>query len=158
MGPQRQWKNVTGVTPPGRPAHTFTLTPVNLLEQYQPPAIGGPTATSYAYSLDRELAQVTRPDGQALTAGYDGAGRLATLTTPTGTITFTYDPTSGRVSQIAAPQATLAYTYDGPLRASPRTLLPARGVSRLGRPRAGDSQVPQHRGGQVPLERSSTVW
>jgi len=56
--------NVTGVTPPGRPAHAFTLTPVDLLETYDPPPVGAPTPTSYSYNLARQPTQVTRPDGQ----------------------------------------------------------------------------------------------
>ena len=107
--------NVTGVTPPGRPAHAFTLTPVDLLETYDPPPVGAPTPTTYSYNLARQPTQVTRPDGQTVTATYDGAGRLDRLTTPTGDLVYTYDAGTGQISEVAAPDATVTYAYDGPL-------------------------------------------
>ena len=35
--------NVTSITPPGRPAHAFTYTPVDLEEDYVPPDVGAGT-------------------------------------------------------------------------------------------------------------------
>ena len=56
--------NLVALTPPGRPAHRFDYTAVDLQADYVPPDLGtGTTATSYSYSLDRELTQVLRPDG-----------------------------------------------------------------------------------------------
>ena len=110
--------NVASITPPSRPAHTFGYTPVDLEEAYVPPDVGiGNVATSYLYNQDRQLTQVTRPDGQTLTLEYEPTtGRLNTLTTPTGQTTFTYHPTSGNVSGIASPGGVaMSYTYDGSL-------------------------------------------
>ena len=71
--------NVTAITPPGRPAHAFAYTPLDLESRYQPPAIGLPNHdTQYAYNLDRQLTLVTRPDGQTIQLGYDTGGRLGT--------------------------------------------------------------------------------
>ena len=44
--------NVTSITPPGRPAHTFIYTPVDLEETYNPPAVpnGGANQTRYDYN------------------------------------------------------------------------------------------------------------
>jgi YD repeat-containing protein len=83
---------------------------------FRPIGIGN-VATTYQYNLDRQLTQVTRPDGQTLTLDYDPTkGRLTTLTAPTGQTTFTYHPTSGQVSSIASPGGTtLSYNYDGSL-------------------------------------------
>src|SRR5690606_33837599 len=47
--------NLSAVTPPGKPEHAMTHTPVNLLSSYDPPAAGLPNpSTSYVYSPDRE--------------------------------------------------------------------------------------------------------
>jgi len=77
--------NVTSITPPDRPAHGFTYTPVNLEEDYAPPNVGaGTNSTHYTYNLDKQLTQITRPDGQTVDLGYDTGGRLSTVTTVQG--------------------------------------------------------------------------
>jgi RHS repeat-associated protein len=94
--------NVTGITPPGRPAHEFDYTPVDLTKDYIPPDIGTATRdTNYNYDLDRRLTSVNRPVGAALPSfddqkmsyAYDGS--LLTSTTwegvVNGTVEFTYD-------------------------------------------------------------------
>ena len=55
--------NVTSLTPPGRPAHTMTYTPVNLLQDYiPPPAPGtGTNTTHYDYNLDKQPTRITQP-------------------------------------------------------------------------------------------------
>ena len=43
--------NLTSLTPPGRPAHAFTHTPVDLMASYIPPNVGaGTNQTLYAYN------------------------------------------------------------------------------------------------------------
>src|SRR5262249_34722872 len=43
--------NLIALTPPGRPLHAFTYTPVDLEEDYVPPDVGaGTTLTHYAYN------------------------------------------------------------------------------------------------------------
>jgi YD repeat-containing protein len=109
--------NVTSITPPGRPNHTFSYTPVDLEETYGPPDIGiGNVTTQYHYNLDKQLDLVTRPDGQTITLNYDTGGRLSNQMLPGNiTITYGYDPTTGNLSSITAQNSTLSYTYDGSL-------------------------------------------
>jgi YD repeat-containing protein len=108
--------NLTSITPPGRPQHLFTYTPVDLTQSYTPPAAVPGGATSYSYNRDRQLTLITRPDARTVSLGYDAAGRLGTLTIARGSYTFAYDPTSGNLSSINAPDGgQLLYNYDGSL-------------------------------------------
>lgn len=107
--------NITSITPPGRPAHTFSYGPTNLLTTYSPPdVVPGPDQTLYSYNLDKQLTQITRPDGQTMVYGYDSAGRLSGVTIGRGTISYAYHPTTGNLATITAPGGIgLAYSYDG---------------------------------------------
>jgi RHS repeat-associated protein len=110
--------NLTGVTPPGRPAHSFSYTAVDQTGTYTPPAAGLPTPeTNYTYNLDKQLTQISRPDGITLGFGYEAAtGRPSTATFDRGQLSFGYDATTGRLNAITAPGSlTLAYSYDGEL-------------------------------------------
>jgi hypothetical protein len=72
--------NLSTLTPPGRPAHSFTYTPVDLEASYVPPDIGiGGVTTSDSYNLDRQLELVTRPDGVTIDPAYDLGRRLALI-------------------------------------------------------------------------------
>jgi RHS repeat-associated protein len=113
---------LTSVTPPGKPAHGMTYTPVNLLETYVPPLAGLPLAsTSYTYDLDRMLRTKTRPDGVQIVRTPDSAGRLDTVAIPGGLIDYNYYPAgttsgAGKTSDILGPYGTnLHFTYDGVL-------------------------------------------
>ena len=108
--------NVVGITPPGRPNHVFNYTPVDLEEQYTPPAVAGvpQPQTQYAYNLDKQLTTITRPDGQLVELGYDSAGRPSSVTTPSRTITYGYSPTTGKLTSLNTSDGqNLSYTYDG---------------------------------------------
>jgi YD repeat-containing protein len=109
--------NLTALTPPGRPAHAFTYTPVDLTAEYIPPNVGaGSNNTQYSYNLDKQLTNVSRPDGKTVALGYDPAGRLATLTVPEGVFSYAYHATSGNLTQITAPGGgALSFSYDGSL-------------------------------------------
>ena len=110
--------NVTSITPPGRPAHRFTYTPVDLEETYNPPPVvgGGTNQTRYDYNLNRQVIQITRPDGQTIGFAYDTMGRLVTVSTPEGEIGCLYDATSGNLTDIIVVDGgALSYTYDGSL-------------------------------------------
>ncbi|MCL6592128.1 MAG: hypothetical protein K6U80_19545 [Firmicutes bacterium] len=110
--------NVTSITPPGRPPHTFTYTPVDLEETYNPPPVagGGTNQTCYDYNLNRQLVQITRPDGKTIGFAYDTMGRLVTVSMPEGEIGYVYDATSGNLTDIiAADGGALSYAYDGTL-------------------------------------------
>ena len=79
--------NVTSITPPGRSAHGFTYTGVDLTQNYLTPSVsnGGSNTTSYAYNADRQVNGVTRPDGQQIMlADRWAAGPRSSQTLPTG--------------------------------------------------------------------------
>src|SRR5439155_21884762 len=81
--------NPTGITPPGRPAHNFSFTPVNLMASYEPPNVGaGTNQTHYTYNFDRQLTRESRPDGRSIDFDYDIAGRLSSLSTARGSINY----------------------------------------------------------------------
>ena len=117
--------NLTSLTPPGRPTHVFSYDGVDLETQYTPPSITGIATpqTGYTYNLDKQLTQVTRPDGQTVHLHYDATtgiadgnptGLLASIAIPTGTYIYEYDFTSAQLSQITAPDGgTINYSYDG---------------------------------------------
>jgi YD repeat-containing protein len=67
--------NLASLTPPGRPPHTFSYTPIDLLQSYAPPDLGfTPKDTQYVYNPDRQLIQLSQPDVSA-SLSYDPAGR-----------------------------------------------------------------------------------
>ena len=104
------------MTPPGRPAHTFSYTSVDFTEDYVAPDVGVSRTTDYAYNLDKQLTRITRPDGKVLDFGYDTGGRLSLMALPRGTVQYVYNAATGKVSGVTAPDGgSLAYTYDGPL-------------------------------------------
>jgi len=109
--------NTTGITPPGRPAHGFAYTPVDLLENYSPPDIGaGGGPTGREHNADRQLTRVTLPTGQTIDLSYDAAGRLETLTIARGQVGYGYDAVTDNLSSITAPGGMgLGFAYDGSL-------------------------------------------
>lgn len=110
--------NMTSVTPPGRPAHTFTYNQVNLPSSYTPPAVAGAGSTSYQYDLDRHLTKVTRPDASTIDLTYNSGGRLSTVKTALRQSTYAYSATTGQLTSISAVGiggTSTSYTYDGAL-------------------------------------------
>lgn len=109
--------NLVSLTPPGRPAHTFSYTATDLPASYTAPAVGEASAqTTYGYNTDKQLTQLTRPDGKSLVLDYDAAGRLDTLTIARGALQYAYHPTTGNLATITAPDGgALSYAYDGGL-------------------------------------------
>ena len=114
--------NLLTVTPPGRSAHRFNFTPINLSQDYRPPAAGSDSAAVlYSYNLDRQLTHLRRPGADSTDLSYKSStGRIQTLTIPRGTSQYSYisagSAGAGMVHTITSPDAvTLTYTYDGPL-------------------------------------------
>ncbi|MBX3001211.1 MAG: hypothetical protein KF893_21995 [Caldilineaceae bacterium] len=107
--------NLSTLTPPNRPAHSFGYTEIDLPAHYTPPDVNpGSDRTQFSYNSDGRLAQTTRPDGQTISAGYDGVGRLNGVTIARGTVGYAYHPTSGQVAAVNAPDGVnLTYSYDG---------------------------------------------
>jgi len=107
---------MTSLTPPGRTAHSFGFTPVDLTSSYDPPAAGaGSWGTSHAYNLDRQPTLTSRPDGSSVVTAYDSAGRPATVTLARGQLVFGYDA-AGRLATVSSPDGvTLTHGHDGSL-------------------------------------------
>ncbi len=107
--------NLTSLTPPGRPSHGFTHNEVNMQVDYVPPAISqGPSTTTNSYNLDKEPTTITRPDGSAITFGYNPAGKLNSATIGRGHYSFTYNATTGNLERITSPDGiTLTYSRAG---------------------------------------------
>jgi len=124
--------NLASLAQPGTPkayssaeVHTFSSESRDLLQSYTAPHIALPShTTNYAYSLDKELDLVTRPDLLTVDPSYDAAGKLDQLLVPTDTISFTYKSKDDAVSpgklsatlrQPNAPQDSVAtgFTYTG---------------------------------------------
>src|SRR5206468_5220834 len=95
----------------------FNYTALDLLSLYAPPDVNpGNDNTQFAYNADRQLTLITRPDGQTIAAGYDGAGRLNALTIARGMFGYAYDATTGNLATLTAPGGiNLAYADDGAL-------------------------------------------
>ncbi|MBI3768748.1 MAG: RHS repeat-associated core domain-containing protein [Deltaproteobacteria bacterium] len=109
--------NLVSVTPPGRPAHTLAFSDRNELILTTPPTVPGTGTLAFAYDLDRAMTGVTRTGTDAMTIGYDTAGRPVTRTQNLGgpplVDTFDYDAT-GRLAEVAgASGVVIDYTYDG---------------------------------------------
>jgi RHS repeat-associated protein len=112
--------NVTAIVPPGRPAHSFAYTPVDLPAAYTPPAVGASTnQTRYSYNADRQLTRITRPDGRSVDFSYDSGGRASTLSLARGAMNYSYHPTTGQLATLSsAGGITVTYGYDGALLAN----------------------------------------
>ncbi len=107
--------NLAAIIPPGRDAHLFVYTAVNLESEYSPPDLSGvETTTRYSYNLDRQLIRIDRPDSQALTFDYDAGGRLSVISTQRGQYLYGYKPSTGQIDSVIAPDGSaLNFTWDG---------------------------------------------
>ncbi|MEN0059807.1 MAG: RHS repeat-associated core domain-containing protein, partial [Bdellovibrio sp.] len=99
--------NVVSVTPPSRPQHSFLLNAMELLASYLPPSLSGITNkdTTYIYNADKQLTQITRPNGW-LMFNYFGVdnGLLSSIKSVDGSFNFIYSSTlKGLVSRILSP-------------------------------------------------------
>ena len=112
--------NIISLTPPGRTAHIFNYDGLDQSTQYTPPAVDGMSnpQTTYSYSRDKQLIQITRPDGQEVNLSYGAtSGKLDTIVIPSGSISYVYDSGTGQLSSITAPDnGILNFNYDGFLR------------------------------------------
>jgi RHS repeat-associated protein len=121
--------NLTGVTPPQKPEHLFDFNTVDLLDQYTPPPAPntGNNFTTYAYNLNQQLTNVTRPDGLQINFTYDPhIGWLNNVLLPSGEdIGYTYVQNGCGCSGVGRPESVtfhavdytsvIHYTYDGSL-------------------------------------------
>lgn len=113
--------NTTTLTPPGKPAHAFSYTPVDLEAQYTPPALAGiaDPASRFTYNRDKDLTSVSLPDGSGLVLAYEaGSGRLLSVTPSAGAgnaVSFGYAAATGQLNSVNNVDASWGITYDGPL-------------------------------------------
>ena len=108
--------NLTSLTPPGKSAHVFNYTAGDQQDKYTPPKLTGvDTITRYTYNKDKQITQITRPDGKVLDYAYDPvSGKLNTLTIPRGIYQTSYDATTGKLIEATTPEGNkLNYSYDG---------------------------------------------
>ncbi len=76
--------NVSSVTPPGRPAHTFEYSAVGLLTNYTPPLAGESSSVSYQYNTEQQLTRASFPDGQINSFQRGAGGRIDAQTLGSG--------------------------------------------------------------------------
>jgi RHS repeat-associated protein len=108
--------NVTAVIPPGRPPHLFRYTPVDGVEEYEPPELDfGSPATTYSYNLDRRLVEISRPDGKTVNVAYDAAGRADAISHPEGLVSLGYGAETSQITSVTTEETAITYSYDGSL-------------------------------------------
>lgn len=109
--------NMTSLTTPNGIAHAFEYDAMELTSKYLPPAIVGLSSkdTSYTYNLDRQLTQVSRPDGQNISYTYNSlTGLLNAISTPNGIYQYNYS-SIGQIDSIQSPYGIKnSFIYRGP--------------------------------------------
>jgi len=121
--------NISGVIPPGRNIHIFGLNANELPSTYEPPLLSGVTNvnTTYSYNDDKQLTQVTKPNGDSIVYNYSSTtGVLQSIVTPAKTynislnysneMPYTITPTTGPITYIdtyAGLMPTQITTYSG---------------------------------------------
>jgi RHS repeat-associated protein len=102
------------VTVPGGAVHSFDYQNA-LPHAYTPPVAPAPTGpTTYGFTPDANLQTLARPDGQVLTASYDGSGRASTVTGAGVSLGYTYEAKTGRLVTMTNQNETLSVSYSGP--------------------------------------------
>jgi RHS repeat-associated protein len=112
------------LTPDSKPAHQLSYTPLGQLSEYASPAGAlstdgscAPGTQCWRYSLDRELEDLTLPDGTVVDYVYDPV--KATLTSVQvpghGVTTFGYDSVGRRDSASAPTGGTMSFSWQSTL-------------------------------------------
>ena len=116
--------NLTSITPPGRPAHTFEYTKVNLTDKYTPPEVTDSAgAIKYIYNLDKQLVSTIFPDSSRINIIYDttscgceSLSRPSKIIFDQGTTSFAYDSATGNLKSVtSADSQVTSYNFDGSL-------------------------------------------
>ncbi len=109
--------NLSSVSPPSRPAHTFIYDGTDRQTDDTAPDVGaGTRVTHTTYNQDHQPIQVDRPGAQDLSFSYDSAGRLQTITQPAGQTLVNYDAQTANVSDVTAYSGVRTdFHYDGSL-------------------------------------------
>ena len=86
--------NMTSISPPSRPMHQFFYGENEKISSYKPPATNNGTVntiTNYSYNLDRQLTQISRPDGQNIIFNYNtNNGLLDSVSGNFGSLNYQY--------------------------------------------------------------------
>lgn len=84
--------NLASVSPPSSSTHLLQHTVLGAISTYLSPSLGSGTLnTSFVYNNDRQLTQVTRPNGSVISYAYGSAnGLLQSVSTSTEISSFTY--------------------------------------------------------------------
>uniref|UniRef100_UPI00257FA850 PKD domain-containing protein n=1 Tax=Thiothrix sp. TaxID=1032 RepID=UPI00257FA850 len=91
--------NLASLTPPGRSAHVFNYTAGDQTGSYTPPQVNGAdTITQYTYNKDKQLTQVTRPDGKSVVFNRNATnGKLDSIALARGDYTLLYNSGTGKL-------------------------------------------------------------
>ncbi|MGD0589793.1 MAG: RHS repeat-associated core domain-containing protein [Bacteroidota bacterium] len=113
--------NITALTPPGKPGHTFDYSKVDIETRYTPPFVGdSDRVTARAYTLDKEPWSILRPDSLNITMQYGGQGSLAgqpkKIYFDRGVLNNLFDTTKAQQIGVVTPtNDTVKFVYDGTL-------------------------------------------
>jgi len=93
---------------------------VGLLTNYTPPLVGTNAAVGYFYDSEREVTQISYPDGQIAGFKYETSGQVAQVALGNGpTLTFQYNHPSLQLTGVTSSAGdALSYGYTGPFRTS----------------------------------------
>ncbi len=118
--------NLASLTPANNFVHQFS---VNLSEDpagYLPPKVGGIStgATLYSYNLDRQVTQVSMPNGTSLIYSYEPAsGRLVSVAGSKGSLALSYNSVTKQLSSIQTNDGVATgYEFVGPLKTKEVTI------------------------------------
>lgn len=91
---------LTGITPPSRPQHVFSINSQEQVGSYLAPTqVQG---LQYAYDYDNKMTSITKPDSTVMTFGYHATSYdLMSMSTPATTISYTRHATNRLISQIS---------------------------------------------------------
>ncbi|WP_413557964.1 RHS repeat domain-containing protein [Bdellovibrio sp. HCB209] len=107
--------NLTGITPSGKPPHSFTLNSHGLVGSYNPPALSGVSTvnTVFSYNLDKQLTDVTFPSGKYINRNITSNGVISGLSTSSGNYSFNVDTTIQQPTYITYPSGNLSLYWFG---------------------------------------------
>jgi len=124
--------NALSLQPPGRDAHAFEFSALDLETRYVPPPAPGVVnpATETSYNRDKDLTRIVWPGGVSADFAYTAGGKLSSIKPSAGAgavISFGYAVSSGQLNEVSAPDAVLSLSYDGrlPVREQRAGSLPA---------------------------------
>jgi len=109
--------NLTSVQPPGRPAHGFEYSNVDVPTLRKSPEVDG-VSVDWTFDNDADGASrsIHNPDGSAHEIRYDTFGRPQNLIMPEGTTTMSYDPGSGLMMGLGhTSDVSVGYSFYGSL-------------------------------------------